>query len=202
MKVLKKTISLLLTFIIICFLGIYLTSIITSASNHGVPKIFGYQFLVVQTDSMEPTLPVSDFVLVKDVEPETLRAKEVDEQGNIIYEGDIVTFINSQNLIVTHRLLDIEINEQGKYIFEAFGDNMSSSQCNGDCSTYPHDYFTEDKLLGKVVFDSLPLGQFYSFIRHPLGIISVILVIGTIFVCITVFEKINEKGDTKQDEKN
>lgn len=170
-KVIKKTISMFLSIFVVLLVFLNVMSIATRGNNYGAPKFFGYTVLNVATDSMEPTLKVGTLVFAKDVEPSELVPQEVDDGGNIVVEGDIITFFRqSDNKIVTHRLLKKTLNADGRtYTLECFGDNLTSGQCtNHDCSTYPHDIINSDYLIGKVVASSYGLGKIYGVVSDRL----------------------------------
>lgn len=77
-----------------------------------------HTLLTVKTDSMKGEFDKDALVIAKvpttNEEILKLRAKEVDEHGNVVYEGDIISFkaiINGQPAINTHRI--IAINNPG-----------------------------------------------------------------------------------------
>jgi signal peptidase I len=113
-KKIKKILSAILGVLIVFIVGLQLIGIITARSNYGVSNFFGYQTLVVLTDSMEDELPVGSGIIVKRTDPATL---EVD---------DIITFFRpNDGLIVTHRI--IEIDEGEERYFRCLGDNIFAS---------------------------------------------------------------------------
>ena len=177
-KKLKVIASILLSVFVVLFFGINIISLVSRQGNYGVPQIGKTSFLIVYTDSMEPTLKVDSMVVVKEVDPSTLVAKQVDSEGNIIVEGDIITFYRpADDKIVTHRLVGISTNEDGSYTLECFGDNMEASSCGtSGCEGKPHDFINSKYLIGKVVKNSYSLGVVYSFISKPL--VTFLLIIG------------------------
>lgn len=160
---------------------VFLISIIaitmfTRSKNYGVPKVFGYQFMVVKTDSMEPTLKVGTLILVKDIPMSEFKPQEKDEQGNITYLGDIITFYDNytRKAVITHRLLSVKIDGNGKYSFTATGDNQAS--CGEGGCIGKIDNFNEDAVLGKMIYNSNTLGSIYNFLAHPVVLFGLIFV--------------------------
>lgn len=94
-------------------------------------RAMGYRPYVIESDSMEPTYSVSDIVYVKKVEFDQIK------------KGDVITFVNTNNSVVTHRV--IEINTEEKCIYT-----------QGDSNEYPDVMpVYEEDIIGIVHF-SLP----------------------------------------------
>ena len=193
-KKLKVIASILLSVFVVLFFGINIISLVSRQGNYGVPQIGKTSFLIVYTDSMEPTLKVDSMVVVKEVDPSTLVAKQIDSEGNIIVDGDIITFYRpADDKIVTHRLVGISTNEDGSYTLECFGDNMEASSCGtSGCEGKPHDFINSKYLIGKVVKNSYPLGVVYSFISKPLVSFLLIMIPGGYVLIISIIDFIKK----------
>lgn len=72
-----------------------------------LPKIFGIETLAVLSGSMEPTYHVGSLLYVSKTEPEKIEV------------GDSITFKLSEDMVVTHRV--VEKNEEEQY-FKTKGD--------------------------------------------------------------------------------
>jgi signal peptidase I len=77
--------------------------------------------------------------------------------------GDVIIFEASRENPLIHRVIDIEINSEGDYVFSTIGDNN-----NGQLSV--EKVIESDRLVGKAVFKIVPyLGwgklMFYEFLR-------------------------------------
>jgi signal peptidase len=79
--------------------------------------LFGYREYTVLTRSMEPALPVQCVVFVKETDP------------NQIHIGDIITFVQKDGRVITHRVLNrIENYKQpGQIAFRTKGDANPSA---------------------------------------------------------------------------
>lgn len=158
MKVLNKILSWALTIITVLMIALAFNSLISKNNNYGIPHLGPYSVLVIKTDSMEPTLNTNTGIIIKKVSPETLKPRSQD------YEGDIVTYYRRRdNAIVTHRLVDVDIDND-LYVF--FGDNIHASSCNKICDDSQKDYISSQYIIGKVVNHSDSLGHFYLFITN------------------------------------
>lgn len=105
-----------LTFIIVCcFLMKTWIDVMNAKANGEVPTVLGYQIYEVQTGSMDPTLPVKSLIL----------SKKVDAPTDLSI-GDIITFINSDGITVTHRIIDV-VHTDGQIGYQTKGDNVQNS---------------------------------------------------------------------------
>ena len=141
------------------------------------PILFGYSFMIVVTDSMEPTYKVNDFVVVK----------AMDDYN----QGDVVTFyydINNDGKkeYVSHRISTID---DGTYIM--VGDNP---RYEGQMQT-----ITKEDILGKVIGKSTFLGSLLAVLilknrQITFAIISLLLVAFIVYQFINII-KITKKKE-------
>ena len=103
----------------------------------------------VYTGSMEPAIPVGGLVVIKPVDPETLR------------EGDIICFRFSESTSVTHRI--VNVTDEG-------------FTTKGDANEDPDQGIVEkENVIGKVVFIVPFIGYLGYFVRTPIGFILLII---------------------------
>lgn len=177
--------------IFIVFLVYLIINSIVSICNKKVPSIFNYNFFIVQTNSMEPTIKVDDLVISKKYDFASLR----DDYDNdpTTNDGDIITFlcIDSSSPIageiITHRVVKIEFDENGKQIVTTKGDY------NGANDTYK---VTIDNYYGKVVKISSFSGKIVSFF-YKSGFILIIA--GISFVMFLMIFIQLKKDNTKKE---
>ena len=113
-----------------CILGIVLALILIALSSllvqkyikkTPVPNIMGYSYMMVLTGSMNGTIDKDDLIIIK----------RTDDYKN----GDIVTFLDSNGTVVTHRIIR---TENGKFITKGDAnekednDPISESQIFGE----------------------------------------------------------------------
>lgn len=189
MKIVNKIVSIFLTVFVVIMFVIALSSVITSKTNYGVPRIGPYSVLVVKTDSMEPTLMTNTGIIIEKVDIANLKPK------SDTYEGDIVTYYRRRdNAIITHRLIDIQYNESGNiYVF--FGDNINASSCNGVCDASQKDYISGKYILGKVVSHSDALVHFYLFVTNRITQVFIVIIPVGYLIISAIVSKIKEKKE-------
>lgn len=115
-----------------------------------LPLLFGYESLVVQSGSMEPTLRVGALAVVRPVPIAQLQV------------GDVITFRapGDRSTLVTHRLVGIEPLEGSQRQFRTKGDaNQSEELILVDQST----------VLGILVYSVPYAGFVVDFASRPLG---------------------------------
>lgn len=128
---------------VVALLLIYLLFVIVQRFTNNA-SILGYRIFTVATGSMEPVYNINDVILVKDIDPSTLKV------------GDDIAYLGNRDavngLIVTHRIIRIETFDDGKVHYTLKGVN----------NKYEDPSITEEQILGKVT------GKVYvvNFINH------------------------------------
>ncbi|HBV88802.1 signal peptidase I [Desulfosporosinus sp.] len=104
-------------FLALCFLIVWtIFSIQLTRSRGEIPSVLGYQLFVIESGSMEPTLKIGAVIISNKVEdPYELRV------------NDIVTFRSISRAIITHRIIEVVINEDGSKAYRTKGDNPKNS---------------------------------------------------------------------------
>lgn len=102
-------------------------------------KLFGYAFLVVTTGSMEPEIEAGELIIIK--------------ESKDYKKGDIVTFIDQDGFLVTHRIVEL----QKKFMITKGDNNDLKDEIN-----------SIENIKGKVVVHSKILGIFVLYILKPL----------------------------------
>lgn len=123
-------------------------------------SIFGYKAFIVLSDSMKATdFAAGDLVLVKNVDPSTLK------------EGDIISYTsqNAENYgqTVTHKIRSVTTDAQGNPGFITYGTTTNTD--DETIVTYPY-------ILGKYQFRLPKVGTFFEFLKTTPGYIVCILV--------------------------
>ena len=80
------------------------------------PTIFGFNYSVVISGSMDPTIKVNDIIITQE-QPEY----NVD---------DIIVYTDVENIIVVHRLIDI--TDTGEYITKGDANNINDKPISKD----------------------------------------------------------------------
>ncbi|MFW6117098.1 MAG: signal peptidase I [Thermoproteota archaeon] len=124
----------------------------------------------VYTSSMKPVIPVGSLVVIKPVDPETLKT------------GDIICFKISESTSVTHRV--VNITQEG-YITK------------GDANEDPDQWrVKKEDLIGKVICSIPYLGHLIYFVRSPIGFILLIIIPTATLIVLEVRDIIKELKKT------
>ena len=140
----NKKISIMVFLFFLFFINIYKN------------KTYGITTYVVATKSMEPTINVSDAIVVK--------------RGNDGLEiGDIITFSSADpynfGLVITHRIMKI-YEKDGLVFYKTKGDNNNN---------YDNYLVPKNRVYGKVVFKIPYIGILQNFISTTFGFILVVI---------------------------
>ncbi|MGI6735359.1 MAG: hypothetical protein ACOX3C_04150 [Bacilli bacterium] len=150
----------------------------TAKNNYGVMRYGNYQALRVLTDSMEPTYKVDTMVIIKRVDPKTLKGPT--SEGAL--DGDVITFMRNWHgsyetpssdylrKIVTHRIMKVEPQPDGSVYFRTLGDNTNATECpaSGCTLALNGDWVRDTDILGKVVGKSMVVGKFSKLLGNPI----------------------------------
>jgi len=149
MKILKRIVQTFLWLILIIIL-MYNTYCYISLNVLGkdVASVFGYAVLEVVSDSMVPSINKGDLIIVN-TNDQNYREKR------------IVTFKDKDNMIVTHRI--IEINDDK---ITTRGDANNADDPN---------HITKENIIGVYAFKISNLGYIIKAIKNPITLISILL---------------------------
>lgn len=179
LKKIGKIISNLIT--IVLFLNLILMAfiVISSKASGGEPQAFGYQLKSVLSGSMEPTFLTGSIIAVKPIEEENKKKLQV---------GDVITFVDSQERLITHRIVGTKMS--GEYImYETKGDNNNAAD---------KDLVLSDNVRALYTGATIPyIGYLINFAQSKEG--SAILLIGPgvlllIYAGVSIMQVMREIG--------
>lgn len=155
----KKVLSRVIYVIIFTILGVvlFVNSVILVSSiikPDEVPSFFGWKPFITLSGSMESEIYIGDLAVVKEVDTSTLK------------KGDIIAF-RQEDIVITHRISGIEIEEDGTKRFVTKGDNNNIEDI---LPVY------ESMIEGKFMFKIAKLGNVAMFIQTPIGIVVALAV--------------------------
>ena len=173
----KKTLSAIKSIIVtlITVLAVFMmvfTIISVTTFNRNDRALLGYRLYIVNSDSMSSSgIEAGDLILVKQVEPSTLK------------EGDIITYI-SQNTEsfgqnVTHMIREIVTDAQGNPGFVTYGTTTGTN--DETVVTYPYVMGQFQKAIPNV-------GTFFHFLKTPQGYFTCIFIP---FMLLILYQGIN-----------
>ncbi|SFM23386.1 signal peptidase, endoplasmic reticulum-type [Gracilibacillus orientalis] len=113
-KKMRRLISLLITTLLLITLALMVFITISTKASDGEPELMGYQFKSVLSGSMEPDIQTGSIIAVKP-----------DGDMTRFKEGDVITFMNEDENLITHRVANV--NQSGEHImYETKGDNNNA----------------------------------------------------------------------------
>ena len=105
-----------------------------------VPDIFGYKILQVMSGSMSGEFETGDTILIKKIRNES-----------DLKEGDIITYKISENVLVTHRIVNIiKVGEKLNYTTKGDSNNIEDEE-KIQFSSIEGIYVKKLKLIGKLI---------------------------------------------------
>lgn len=171
MKNWKKIIISILIFCV-CALAFYIAIETLCAKNEGrQPRIFGYTFHVVVTDSMEPDINRGDFIAASYADKESVKA------------GDYIVFVSPdpdlKGKTIVHMVSGV-FSEDGEIYFNTTGIKQGAS---------PDDYPVRD-IIGKYRFKSAFLGRVFAALSKIENLLFLSLIIYILYICVRQVIKI------------
>ena len=158
LKVLKTVFVWLMVALAVCMMIFTIVSVNTFDRTDR--SLFGFKAFIVLSDSMKATdFDAGDLVLVKEVDPTTLK------------EGDIIAY-TSQNTsnygeTVTHKIRKLTVDANGDAGFITYGTTTNTD--DETVVTYPY-------VLGKYKNSIPKVGYFFQFLKTTPGYIVCILI--------------------------
>ncbi|KEF37747.1 Signal peptidase I [Schinkia azotoformans MEV2011] len=175
MKKVWKVISGLTTTTLFLLLIVMVIAVISSKASGGGPNLFGYQLKPVFSGSMEPTFMTGSIIAVKPVEDPTRLKKD-----------DVITFMESQDKLVTHRIIEV-IGNGENIMFRTKGDNVESPDSNPVLAR---------NVVGEYTGFTIPnAGYFMDFARSAKGAVILLILPGVLLLlysAVSIFKGLKE----------
>ena len=212
LKKVKKVILDVITyvFLALCILAVIVT-VVAKKDVDGAANIFGHQMRIVTSDSMAKcehtdvsdfrikSIPIRSLVFIELVPDDPAEANDWYSELKV---GDVLTFryLYATQVTITHRITSIEKNENGGYDIELAGDNKNSKDGQLTQIIDTSEEASSNYVIGKVVGQSRLTGTIISGLKHPLGIVLLIIVPCAIIILLEVlkiFKVINTEKKNK-----
>lgn len=149
-------------------------------------RLVGVQVYSVISGSMEPEYPVGALIYVKEVDPAEVKV------------GDVITFVLSNDMPATHRVIAIDAENQ--HFYTRGDENFNIDETTGE------KIYTEDppvhfkNLIGKPIFKIPFLGYVAYYVQHPPGM-YIALAVGAIILALAFLPDIFAKTDKTEKKK-
>lgn len=175
-KVLNGMVTVILAIALISMIFI----VISTKASGGEPKIFGYQLKTVLSGSMEPTFKTGSIIAVKPI-----------ENNMNLKKSDIITFLQPDKTIVTHRIVEVIKNGE-QTLYQTKGDN------NKGVDGQP---VLAQNVIGKYSDFTIPyIGYFIDFAKSSKGTAILLIIPGVlllIYSALTILKAIKEIDTNK-----
>ena len=153
-----------LLLIIVLFLAF---TVIMSKASGGEPNVFGYQLKTVLSGSMEPGIKTGSIIAVKPLEDATN-----------LEVGDVITFQESQEKVVTHRITEV-IKSGDQVMYRTKGDNNENEDMNPVLSENVLAIYTD--------FTIPYIGYFNEFAKSKNGSLVLMVLPGVLIFAYSIF---------------
>lgn len=175
-KILKFIGNLLYILMFLLVVLMLVVVIMQRATNNNI-AIGGVRMFAVATGSMVPVYDVGDILISKEVEPQELEVGD-----DIVYMGQKGTF---NGKVVTHRIISIEQQEDGKYkiITQGVANNTSDPEID------------ESQVYGKIIYDVRSLSLLSKMTRNIYVFYFIMFIPVAILVYINIkrFKNVDEE---------
>ena len=147
-----------------------------------IPSFFGWKPFIVMSGSMETEIYVGDVAITKEVDTNTLKT------------GDVVAYRYDKETVITHRIIEDSIDEDGQRKFVTKGDNNNSEDLRK---------VELSQIEGKFIKRIPKLGHVLLFIQSPVGTaISLSIPILILIVMHAIENRKNSKYIINEESKN
>lgn len=173
-KIAKNIKNILYVILIILIYNMVLIGVSSTNKLKNI-NLFGYKSYVITSASMDPEIKSGDVIISKVIKQQDLQ------------KGDVITFRKNQD-VITHRIVDIESNEDKKYYITK-GDNNKYEDL---------EKIEYGQIEGKYIFKISKLGKFIILLDNKIVILIIMLVI--LILCFMKIQK-DEKKEIRREKK-
>lgn len=114
MKKIFKWLNNIVTFLLFTLLIGVAAMVIVTNSSGGEPELFGYQIKTVLSGSMEPDIQTGSIIAIEPTEDKTN-----------FKTGDIITFQEEEEKLITHRITEV-MEKEDTVLYRTKGDNNNA----------------------------------------------------------------------------
>lgn len=153
-KIIKKVLSV----IVIVFVILFLLVVCLQRFSDNKISFLNLRMFTVISGSMVPKYNIGDVLVAKEVDPSKIKVG--DDISYLGEKGDL------KGKVVTHQVVDIEQDEDGKYIFHTQG----LANIVEDPIVY------EDQLYGVIIHKMVILSFIYKIVGTPIGLFILVVI--------------------------
>ncbi|WP_242319818.1 signal peptidase I [Bacillus cereus group sp. BfR-BA-01349] len=175
MKLIWKIISNAIAFVLFALMVFLAFVVISSKASGGDPTVMGYQFKSVLSGS--------------------IIAIEPNKDGSKYQKGDVITFKEKDQKIITHRIIGVK-DTNGKVMYETKGDNNNGPDLEPVLA---------ENVVGKYADITVPyVGYLLNYANSKAGAALLLIIPGVFLLgysAISIFGAIRSIGGEKKDKK-
>jgi signal peptidase len=142
-------------------------------------RLIGVKPFVVLSGSMEPTYHVGSLIYVKSVDCKKLQV------------GDPITYMLNQDTVVTHRIVEVLVDEEDPDTIRYFTQGDANDVADGTSVHYKN-------IIGKPVFSIPYLGYVSNYIQNPPGMYVAIAAGAILILLVFLPDVFGDDDKTKQ----
>lgn len=206
-----KIVSLVANILIYVFCALcvilLIFAIATKSNGEDTVKIFGREMRIVTSGSMEKnentyndikkfkikSIKTRSVIFIRTVPQDDEKA---DEWYSELQVGDVLTFkyvVANKQVIITHRIVDVERKATGGYVITLKGDNDNDLQTIDTSIEGNPNY-----VMGKVTGKNFLFGFFITALKTPLGMSLLVIVPCAIIIILQVINIVNAVNENKR----
>ena len=166
-------------------LALALLAVLIYTKHSSGQSIFGYSAFTVITDSMYPEYPLDTLIIVREVDPGVIRV------------GDDISYIRSDNTLITHRVIEVHENYQQSGL-RAFSTQGIANMFADKEKVYA------DNVVGLVIYHNFILGALLTYAKknYLLVLSLVLMIIGFVITLRWLLSNSGKSRDSVADSKN
>lgn len=187
-----KIIGNILYYLLVIFIVLILLVVILQRVTKNNASIGGIRIFNIVTESMVPEYKVGDILISKSTSLDKIKVGD-----DIVYLGNKDTFTGK---VVTHRVIDIEKNEDGTYLFHT----------KGIANTAEDPVVSGSQVYGVIIYKTVILSFISKIINNLYGFYFLIFTPLTILIVVKIIkiyqerkydeESEDEEGDISEEE--
>lgn len=170
----KKTRNICIVLMVLV-LFIYTTIFVNSCMNNNKIGLFSIKLYIMSSDSEESNINSGDLVIAKNI-----RVEEIKKDDIIIFKKD--------NQMLVKKVTEVN-NSNGKLNFFVQEDEITSNEKLEDV-----------EIIGKIISNIKGVGNVALFMKSPLGIINILLIIICIFIIVKKLTRDSQKDANNEEE--
>lgn len=177
-----KIIGNILYYLLVIFIVLILLVVILQRVTKNNASIGGIRIFNIVTESMVPEYKVGDILISKSTSLDKIKVGD-----DIVYLGNKDTFTGK---VVTHRVIDIEKNEDGTYLFHT----------KGIANTAEDPVVSGSQVYGVIIYKTVILSLISKIINNLYGFYFLIFTPLTILIVVKIIKIYQERKYDEESE--